>query len=140
MKTLLYLVITGFAILACTKDSLDAGSPESELGFSVAEASSMASQACGKTPIIWLEDILEKAEDDKASMKHLGNYIGWISLTTFKGKPHFVVNMGMGSGGLAFRLFDCGGNWILPQKDETFPNFVSDPKARGKVIYSSLRK
>ena len=36
--------------------------PNSELGFSVAEASSIASEACEKTPVIWLEDILEKAE------------------------------------------------------------------------------
>jgi len=137
MKKISGLVIAGFMLLACSKDSVDEDIPDSEFGFSVAEATSIARKACGETSINWLQDILTKAEEDRISKKYLGNYIGRISLTTFKDKPHFVVNMGMGSGGIAFYLFDCHGSLIQPQKNEVFPDFFSIDK--GKVIYSSLR-
>ena len=135
MKNLLGLIIAGIMLFACSKDSVDSESPE--YGFSVDEAAATARKSCGGTSINWLEDILTKAEEDRTSKKHLGNYIGWISLTTFKEKPHFVVDMGMGSGGIALYLFDCNGNLIQPKSGEIFPDFQS--VAKGKVIYSSLR-
>lgn|SRR5690606_7590660 len=116
------------------------GIPESELGLPAPEAIIKAQSICGQDDMDWLAEIINKAEEDKKEKKHKGNYIGWISSTEFDGVTLFVVNMGLGSGGLSYRLFDCAGNLVdYPSNVAESPSFA-DPKGRGEVIYSSLRE
>jgi hypothetical protein len=65
--------------------------------------------ACGvidpKKNIPWLAELIAKAETDKT-----GNYLGVIWLERYKDQDVFVTNMALGSGGLAYHVFDCEGN------------------------------
>ncbi|MDR1370843.1 MAG: hypothetical protein LBJ72_12075 [Dysgonamonadaceae bacterium] len=65
--------------------------------------------ACGiiepKKNIPWLAEFIAKAESDKT-----GNYLGVIWLERYKDQDVFVTNMALGSGGLAYHVFDCKGN------------------------------
>ncbi len=55
----------------------------------------------------WLQDIINKAEEDKATKKYMGMYMGTIYLTSYQNTNVYLIDMAMGNGGIAFYLFDC---------------------------------
>lgn len=114
------------------------GIPEAELGLPAPEAIIKAQSICGQDDMYWLAEIIHKAEEDKKEKKHMGNYIGWISSTEYGGSTLFVVKMGLGSGGVLFRLFDCAGNLVDYPSNAAEPPAFADLKGRGEIIYSSL--
>ncbi|MDR3269316.1 MAG: hypothetical protein LBT83_09650 [Tannerella sp.] len=61
----------------------------------------------------WLGELISKAETDRT-----GNYAGFIWLEKYKGRDIFVTNMGLGSGGIMYRFFDCDGNHLVFRRGE----------------------
>ena len=95
--------------------------------------------ACGTTELVWLQEIIEKAEEDKRSMAHQGNFLGTIYLETYQNEPLILVRMMMGSGGLYGYFYRCDGSQIdfsdaNPRQLELF--FQSLEK--GTVIYTNV--
>lgn len=138
MKPLFSVSVLTFTALLVSCVSPE-GIPEADLGLPASEAIAKAQSICGQDEMDWLAEIIHKAEEDKNEMKHKGNYIGWISSTEFEGSTLFVVNMALGSGGLAFRLFDCNGDLVDYPSHAAEPPAFADPKGRGQIIYSTLR-
>jgi hypothetical protein len=62
----------------------------------------------------WLKAWIEKAETDQT-----GNLKGTIWLVSYNGKDVFVTNMMLGSGGIAYWLFDCSGNCFVHKGEES---------------------
>ena len=54
--------------------------------------------------LTWLAKLIERAEVDET-----GNYYGVIWLEQYNGQDVFVTNMMLGSGGLAYHVFNCEG-------------------------------
>jgi hypothetical protein len=71
-----------------------------------------AINTCGVTDpaknLPWLVELIEKANTDKT-----GNYMGRIWLEKFKDQDIFVTDMMLGSGGVAYWVFDCFGNHFM---------------------------
>lgn len=84
----------------------------------------------------WLNEIVTKAEEDKATRVHKGNYLGKIYLESFKGQSIFLVEMMMGSGGLAGYLFWCNGQRVFPTKEETLT--LSNSFQKKNLVYSNF--
>ncbi|HNS30665.1 MAG TPA: hypothetical protein PKL52_09060 [Tenuifilaceae bacterium] len=89
--------------------------------------------ACGicnpSKNISWLKEMIDRAEADKS-----GNYIGTIWLEKSKNDDVFVTNMALGSGGIAYYFFDCGGNPYIPENIEQFTNEMK----LNVIIYSNV--
>lgn len=75
-----------------------------------------AKDVCKTDSIVWFENFLQKAEEDKANLAHNGQYIGFISIVQLQGESYFLTNFGLGSGGVAYYLIDCSGDHILESK------------------------
>lgn len=129
------MIFTG---LNCSKSNSDL--PNNQLNETLKEAMTLANVPCGSSnpeqSLQWLKDIIMKAEEDKATKKYLGNYLGKIFSTSYQNQSVFYVSMAMGSGGLAFYLFDCNGITvkISPNDIVTF----SQNAQKGKLIYSNV--
>lgn len=61
----------------------------------------------------WLKELIQKAETDKT-----GNYVGFIWLEQYEGKDYFVTNMMLGSGGIAYWIFDTSGKHFAHNETE----------------------
>jgi hypothetical protein len=98
-----------------------------------------ARSACS-SELSWLKEIITKADEDKATKKYQGNYMGKIYLTTYNGSPAFLVSMMMGSGGLAYYVFDCAGSRLYPvppgngNRDEFSYKAIND----NNLVYSNM--
>ena len=96
----IFLALIAFCIMACEKDK----SCYSE------------KCACGvenpKNNIEWLAELIKKAETDKS-----GNYLGSIWLEKYNGNDIFVIDMALGSGGIAYYFYDCKGNSFIPESE-----------------------
>ncbi|SFF17770.1 hypothetical protein [Spirosoma endophyticum] len=96
--------------------------------------------SCGvKNPakdLPWLKDIITKANEDKATMAHQGNYMGSIYLESLRDEPVFLVKMMMGSGGLAGYFFRCDGQRVYPTAEEI--TTVVAGYQNKKVVYANL--
>ncbi|MCW3117326.1 MAG: hypothetical protein JWM28_1408 [Chitinophagaceae bacterium] len=125
MKRYVFVVILMLSLSNCKKDT-----GPTVYGISLAQ------QVCG-TDMAWLSDIIKKADEDKANGKYLGNYIGTIYLGSYQNKPTFLIQMGMGSGGILYYAFDCSGQKIYPA---IYPAdaFYSTTVDSGKLIYTNL--
>jgi len=119
-------------VLSCRRDD---NIPSTEFGFPPTEAIENARVVCGKKKMEWLSELISKAEEDKNKKLHGGNYIGSIFTTEHKGKTIFVVDMAMGSGGLAYRMFDCEGKQVKFSN----PEYLGDPHKNDRMIYSTFR-
>ncbi|RYZ92634.1 MAG: hypothetical protein EOP06_03675 [Proteobacteria bacterium] len=84
----------------------------------------------------WLKDIITKAEEDKATMAHKGNYFGTIYLESLRNEPIFLVQMMMWSGGIAFYLFRCDGERVYPTADEMSSVIAGYEKKN--VVYTNV--
>jgi hypothetical protein len=86
----------------------------------------------------WLQDIINKAEQDKAHKTYQGNYMGKIYLETYKGKLVFLCDMAMGSGGIGGYVFHCDGIKEGfnndPKEVESFFNSIK----KTNIIYSNV--
>lgn len=80
--------------------------------------------ACGITDIgnnlPWLKEIITKSIDDKTT-----NYWGRIWFKKYKNQEYIVIDMALGSGGLAFHTFTCTKD-IAPVNDILFYNSLTE--------------
>ena len=113
--------------------------------------------ACGceepQKELLWLKELIQKAEKDET-----GNYWGCIWLEKYKGQDIFMTNMMLGSGGVAYWVFDCHGNhfarqgveecvaceyvgnhhfYIDEKESKDLETFLSSKMKKDIVIYSS---
>ena len=94
--------------------------------------------ACGTTELGWLQEIIEKAEEDKRSMAHQGNFLGAIYQESYKDEVVIFVRMMMGSGGVYGYVYRCDGSRVDfnndPQEVESFfQNLKED-----QIIYKNV--
>ena len=87
--------------------------------------------ACGTTALIWLQEIIEKAEEDKQSMAHQGNFLGAIYQASYKDEVIIFVRMMMGSGGLYGYFYHCDGSQV---------DFSDDDPRQLELFFQSLEK
>ncbi len=142
MKTLLSILLftlTAVTGLKCSKDEFNLQGEQPNI--TIKEAITMANVSCRSTnpdqSLQWLKDIIVKAEEDKATKKHLGNYMGKIFATSYQNQPVFYISMAMGSGGLAFYLFDCNGITVRISPNDDVVAF-SQGAQKGTLIYSNV--
>ncbi|GAB2767703.1 hypothetical protein GCM10027275_07680 [Rhabdobacter roseus] len=96
-----------------------------------------ARKACGQNALPWLEDLLTKAEADRTSQAHQGQYIGTVSLIKYQGTPLFYTNFGLGSGGIAYYLFDCQGKpFFITGEDGA--KVLGQATKKENILYSTL--
>jgi hypothetical protein len=80
--------------------------------------------ACGISDIgnniQWLNDIIRKSIDDNT-----GNYWGRIWCKKYNNQYYIVIDMMLGSGGLAYHTFNCAGEFF-PVNDIRFYNSLSE--------------
>ncbi len=129
MKNFAYLLIL-LSILSCRSDNKTV-KPVDLHDIEAAVASAKGS--CKKQSMDWLRTMLQKAEEDRTKFAHGGQYIGEIALVKGRNGSAVYTNFGLGSGGIAYYLFDCGGNPITD-----FETISSKNLEDRKVIYSSL--
>jgi len=102
MKKTLVFILSYLLFLSCSKND------------------SNAVTACGceqpQENLPWLKELIQKAKSDNT-----GNYWGYIWLEKFQGKDVFVTNMMLGSGGVAYWVFDCSGNLYVIGETEKYP-------------------
>ena len=70
-------------------------------------------------------------------MAYKGNYLGKIYLESFRDQPVFIVNMMMGSGGIALYLFRCDGQRIMDVTDEEIATTIARFQ-RKNLVYSNF--
>lgn len=84
----------------------------------------------------WLAKIIKKANlyDDQ--------HLGTIWLENYKGKDIIVTDMGLGSGGVMYWIFDCSGNNIASEIEISFlEGFYEGLSTRlNVIIYSNFSK
>jgi hypothetical protein len=76
----------------------------------------------------WLNEIITLSKSDTT-----GFYIGTIWLTEYHGQELFVTDMSLGSGAIAYAVFNCNGD-IVPIDDLDFYNSLSEDD----IIYSNM--
>lgn len=132
---ILFFTVLTFAGFKCSKN--DSNLPVDP----IKEVITKANTACGSMnpdqSLQWLKDIVVKAEEDKGTKKHLGKYMGKIFLTSYQNRPVFYITMNMGSGGLAFYLFDCGGTTVRVSPNDDVLAF-SQTAQKGELIYTNV--
>lgn len=94
--------------------------------------------ACGTTELIWLQEIIEKAEEDKRSMAHIGNFLGTIYQESYKGMTVILVRMAMGSGGVAGYVFRCDGSRVDFNNDPQEVELFFKNAEKGPAIYTNV--
>jgi hypothetical protein len=90
--------------------------------------------ACGvsnpQKNLPWLVELITTAKADNT-----GNYLGVIWLEKYNEQDVFVTNMMLGSGGLAYHVFDCQGSFLTIESTEA-EEFFNNLKFN-IVIYAS---
>jgi hypothetical protein len=132
MKMYLYTSVFLLAMCNCTSDSETINTADHD----IQSAHSKAKRLCNQNSMVWLSDMLNKAEEDRLNLIHKGNYIGTVSLIRYKDQPVVYTDFAMGSGGIAFYLFDCNGNPVSCEGDDAIGNIPN--LAKENIIYSSL--
>jgi hypothetical protein len=136
MKMSLYFCIYLIAIFGCSPHAKinEQGNPHD-----IENALRRSQVLCRQNTMVWFSDMLRKAEEDRISNTHKGNYIGIISIIYYKSQPVIYTDFALGSGGVAFYLFDCNGNPVSCQADEAtkLPGVANERK---NIIYASLNE
>jgi hypothetical protein len=78
----------------------------------------------------WLAELINKANTDTT-----GNYFGTIWLEEYNNQDIFVTNMGLGSGGLLYHVFDCSGNPIILEDS----GFLNQHLKKNIVLYTNFK-
>lgn len=133
------LSCTFFLLSNCVKQSNDNGEEE-QIGLAIDRVVNKANAACNspapQQSLGWLSDIIRKAEEDRLTLKHKGNYMGKIYLTSYQAQPVFYITMMMGSGGIYAYMYDCKGSRIyIAESDVT--SFYQQAQ-QGTLIYSTM--
>lgn len=138
LLSILFFTLMVFTGLKCSKN--DSNLQGNQLNVTIKKTITMANVSCRSTnpdqSLIWLKDIIVKAEEDKATKKHLGNYMGKIFSTSYQNQPVFYISMAMGSGGIAFYLFDCNGITVRISPNDVIA--FSQDAQKGTLIYSNV--
>ena len=95
------------------------------------EAMDRMESACGTTELAWLQEIIEKAEEDKQSRIYQGNFMGAIYRESYQGKVVIFVRMPMGSGGLYGYFYHCDGSQV---------DFSDDDPHEVELFFQSIEK
>jgi hypothetical protein len=119
--------------LGCQKEKIEIDNDLHDIEKSIA----IARRACGVTALPWLSDMLTKAEEDRISKTHQGQYVGIISILKYQNTALFYTNFGLGSGGIAYYLFDCTGDRVYPTTADE-GNIPAEASQRKNVIYSTI--
>ncbi|MCE6992921.1 hypothetical protein [Dyadobacter sp. CY323] len=135
MRSSILLACVLFLATNCTNEGPTA---EPIRGHDVQGALKRARALCNQNSMVWLSDMLRKAEEDRTSMTHKGNYIGIVSLIKYQGQRVVYTNFGLGSGGIAFYLFDCNGNPVNCEVNDEAGKLPNLAETKEAVIYSSL--
>lgn len=137
LLSFLLFILMIFTGLKCSKKNVS-DLPGDQINIKVNEVITKANTSCGSTnpeqSLLWLKDIIVRAEEDNRTKKHLGNYMGKIFLTAYKNKPVFYINMAMGSGGIAAYIYDCSGIAVRIEPADTGFEQV----AQKSLIYSNV--
>lgn len=80
----------------------------------------------------WLADIIKKAN------AYEDQYLGTIWLENYQGNDIIVTDMGLGSGGLMYHIFDCSGKYLFLQMESG--ELYSIPMKFDVVLYSNFNK
>lgn len=129
MKKVAYMLIL-LSILSCRSDNKTVEPIDLH---DIDTALARAKGNCKKKSMDWLRTMLQKAEEDRTKFAHGGQYIGEIALVKGKNGSAIYTNFGLGSGGIAYYLFDCDGNPITGLGAISSQDFGDK-----KIIYSSL--
>jgi len=136
MKSVFVLFISSILVFGCQKAGKN--EPEEELqDIERAFQAALDESSCGRASLSWLRDLLVKAEEDRLSMAYNGHYVGVISMIRYRGNTLFYTDFALGSGGIAYYLFDCDGENIVIT-GEGAGEIPNEAKKRGNIIYSSL--
>jgi len=96
--------------------------------------------ACGTSDVFWLEEIIVKAEEDRRSRTHLGNFMGTVYLEAYQDKPVIFARMAMGSGGLYGYVYQCDGSRVDFDDDpSSVATFFSNMK-KDQIIYTNVQE
>ena len=90
----------------------------------------------------WLKELIQKSEIVSRENCH---YWGCIWHGKFNGKDIFIVDMMLGSGGVAFWAFDCCGNHLVSHGREVCPackfvgnnHFYLDEEDKDFIMYAA---
>jgi hypothetical protein len=116
----LFFILSFFLFLSCNKEELQEvqKAQKVQTGIQQGQESGSEINACGVTQpqknLSWLAELIAKAKTDNT-----GNYRGLIWLEQYKGQDVFVTNMSLGSGGIAYHVFDCQGSPLTIESAET---------------------
>ncbi|ARK09674.1 hypothetical protein A6C57_04625 [Fibrella sp. ES10-3-2-2] len=123
------ITLTALICLALQCETKQA-SPEPESGVLTCGVKDPAKE------LAWLRDIITKAEADRTTKTHSGNYIGTIYLEKFNDKDVFHTDMAMGSGGLTMRVYYCDGQSVSFTDNDQMLAFVRSLK-KTNLIYTN---
>lgn len=137
-STIFYIIMLLMAC-NCTRNKNNSELQKQEIEVKTKEALTNANTACGfanpEQSLLWLKDIIQKAEEDKLTQKYNGNYMGKIFLTSYHNQPVFYIRMALGSGGIFAYVYDCNGITVSISQNEMTTFEQNAPQ--GKLIYSN---
>jgi len=135
----LFLICTTLCISQCGEKSMKENE-QVQIDVTAKQIVSKANAGCNLSSpdqdLQWLNDIIKKAEEDRLTKKHMGNYVGKIFLTSYQGKPVIYIRMALGSGGVYAYIFDCTGNSISISDSEIL-NFEQQAQ-QNTLLYSNI--
>ncbi|MBB1287402.1 hypothetical protein HRH25_23705 [Flavisolibacter sp. BT320] len=136
--TIFPLICTLVLTSNCGKKSINNGEDE-QIKITASQVVNKANAACNslspEQSLQWLNDIIKKAEEDRLTKKHMGNYMGKIFLTSYQTRPVFYIKMTLGSGGIYAYIYDCNGNSVSIAGNE-MTSFEQQAQ-QGTLIYSN---
>lgn len=86
--------------------------------------------------LLWLKNVIAKADSDKVYKTYKGNYLGAIYLENLNGRDVFYSTMMMYSGGVYFHVYNCEGKLVSFDNNQETLNFINNLK-KDKLIYSN---
>ncbi len=141
MKSILSLLLVSLMIFSgfnCSKKNASVA-PNEQILIKAKEVVTKANVSCNtvnpELSLQWLKEIIIKAEEDKQTKKHRGNYMGKIYATSYRSQPVFSVQMALGSGGIYAYVYDCGGKTVYIEQSDT-SKFAQDTQ-NGTLIYAN---
>lgn len=135
---LFYLLIslTGYNCSKKNECDLQNQRMNSKIQEVVASANAVCGAANPEQSLLWLKEIISKAQEDKNTMKHQGNYKGKIFSTSYHNQSVFYITMMMRSGGLYAYIFDCTGKTVTIEQNDV--SDFSQNAEKGMLIYSNV--
>jgi hypothetical protein len=127
------MLFLGLSLFGCNK------SDEDEPAKPVVQTETIenAQKICN-ADLAWLLDIIKKAEEDKANLKHKAQYIGSIHLYSYKGETVFYLFMPLGSGSALGHVRTCDNRDIFPEAVNGVIDFPRKAMTEGKLLYTNL--